>query len=170
MGAKKYPATFYARDMCKNCKMQLNVPHFNFPASPGFVRRLCDGGLTIASRETTPHHHPFTPTPVHFNDTAYFYSAFLKDKPLFIFQPTSDNPHVGPWMGEINCVCVKWIIAQAAGAAKRLDEQRGARGGLHISESEKFKGLQVGGCMALQLKAPIYFHIIALFKLWNWLK
>lgn len=47
---------------------------------------------------------------------------------------------------ERSIVCVKWIIAREAGAAKRLDEHAGHRADqMEISESEKFKGLLVWG-------------------------
>lgn len=78
----------FTRKTCTDntAKIQPNVQYFVSPASSCFIRRLCDSGLTIASRETPPPPPP-TPyhTPVYFNDTAYFHSAFLKDTPIPFF-------------------------------------------------------------------------------------
>lgn len=59
-----------------------------------------------------------------FSNIAYFFSAFLKDNFLSICLPTI--PIFWHEWGR-SIVCVKWIIAQEAGAAKRLDEQAGHR-------------------------------------------
>lgn len=70
-----------ARQVSENtAKMERKVLHFVSPASPRFIRLLCDRGLTIAPRRTTPptpQKIPPTPyrTPVHLNDTAYFHSV-----------------------------------------------------------------------------------------------
>lgn len=57
-----------------------------------------------------------------FNDIAYFFSAFLKDNLYSISLPTVPV-FCNEWGRSI--VCVKWIIAQDTGAAKRRDERAG---------------------------------------------
>lgn len=72
-----------------------------------------------------------------FNNIAYFFSAFLKNNLLSVCLPTVPI-FCHEW--ERSIVCVKWIIAQEAGAAKRVDEHADQ---MEISESEKFKGILV---------------------------
>lgn len=95
----------FSRKPCAK-SVQPNVLQIVFPANPGFIRRSCDGGLTIASREATPPPPP-PPCPPQFTLTTPLISIqlSLKIAPLLFSSPLPTIPMLGrEWERSIVCV------------------------------------------------------------------